>query len=49
MRADPKMKTLLLVFGLGLIAAVQAQTLPVMEEDQDVRIRWAGGLQGREG
>nr|XP_020014732.1 von Ebner gland protein 1-like [Castor canadensis] len=34
------MKTLLLVFGLGLIAAVQAQTLPVMEEDQDVSGTW---------
>jgi hypothetical protein len=46
-RADPKMKTLLLVFGLGLFAALQLQALPIVEEDQDVRIRWAGGLQGR--
>jgi hypothetical protein len=43
------MKTLLLVFGLGLFAALQLQALPIVEEDQDVRIRWAGGLQGRGG
>uniref|UniRef100_A0A8C0XL98 Lipocalin/cytosolic fatty-acid binding domain-containing protein n=1 Tax=Castor canadensis TaxID=51338 RepID=A0A8C0XL98_CASCN len=34
------MKTLLLVFGLGLIAAMQAQTLPAVEEDQDVSGTW---------
>lgn len=33
------MKTLILTFGLGLIAALQAQDLPVVEEEnQDVRL-----------
>ncbi|XP_029423603.1 von Ebner gland protein 2-like [Nannospalax galili] len=34
------MKALLLTFGLGLIAALQAQTFPTLEEDQDVSGTW---------
>lgn len=37
------MKSLLLTLGLGLMAALRAQTLPVWDEEtQDVRLRRAG-------
>lgn len=36
------MKALLLSFGLGLLAALQAQAFPAMEEDQDVSLRGQG-------
>lgn len=46
-----EMKTLLLTFGLGLIAVLQAQDPPASEKDTpDVRLRgtgWAGGGSGR--
>nr|XP_021496737.1 von Ebner gland protein 1-like [Meriones unguiculatus] len=37
-----EMKALFLSFGLGLLAALQAQTFPTVDENQDVRPRWEG-------
>nr|XP_021496735.1 von Ebner gland protein 1-like [Meriones unguiculatus] len=40
------MKALFLSFGLGLLAALQAQTFPTVDENQDVRPRWEGAARG---
>lgn len=40
------MKALLLTFGLSLLAALQAQAFPTMEENQEVRLRGAGAASG---
>lgn len=40
------MKALLLSFGFGLVAVLQAQEFPDTEEIQDVRLTWAGASRG---
>lgn len=40
------MKALLLTFSLSLLAALRAQSITTMEENQDVRLRWAGASSG---